>query len=71
MSLNAGDKVNQASIECSVKRLGTYIDFLHIHRLDRQSPVYEIVRALDDARTRGLIHYVAGSSVKNTIVFDG
>lgn len=72
MSLNTGVMVNQvglsrknilASIEGSVKRLGTYIDVLHIHRLDRQAPFEEIVRALDDARTRGLVHYIACSSV--------
>lgn len=78
MSFNMGDHVNQvglsrkyilASIESSVKRLGTYIDVLHVHRLDRQSPLDEVVRALDDARNRGLIHYVTGSSVMSATLY--
>lgn len=36
------------AVEASVKRLGTYLDVLWIHRLDRETPEEEIMRALND-----------------------
>jgi aryl-alcohol dehydrogenase-like predicted oxidoreductase len=52
-STNDGAMVNQIglsrkhifdAVEASVKRLGTYIDVLQIHRLDRDTPKEEIMR---------------------------
>jgi versiconal hemiacetal acetate reductase len=53
VSLNDGPFVNRVglsrkhifdAVEASVKRLGTYIDVLQIHRLDRVTPREEIMR---------------------------
>ncbi|KAI3614575.1 hypothetical protein CBS9595_003846 [Malassezia furfur] len=47
----------------SVKRLGTYIDVLQIHRLDRQTPKEEIMRALNDVVEQGSVRYIGASSM--------
>ena len=47
----------------SVKRLGTYIDVLQIHRLDRQTPKEEIMRALNDVIEQGSVRYIGASSM--------
>ncbi|KAI3623084.1 hypothetical protein CBS14141_004417 [Malassezia furfur] len=47
----------------SVKRLGTYIDVLQIHRLDRETPKEEIMRALNDVIEQGLVRYIGASSM--------
>jgi aryl-alcohol dehydrogenase-like predicted oxidoreductase len=52
------DAVNQ-----SVERLGTYIDVLQIHRLDRETPMEEIMRALDDVVKSGKVRYIGASSM--------
>ncbi len=53
VSTNDGPMVNRVglsrkhifdAVEASVKRLGTYIDVLQIHRLDRDTPREEIMR---------------------------
>jgi aryl-alcohol dehydrogenase-like predicted oxidoreductase len=44
-------------------RLGTYIDVLQIHRLDRQTPGEEIMRALNDVINSGKVRYIGASSV--------
>lgn len=53
MSVNDGPFVNRVglsrkhimdAVEDSVRRLGTYIDVLQIHRLDRVTPKEEIMR---------------------------
>lgn len=50
-AINDEERVNQyglsrkhifAAVDASVKRLGTYIDVLQIHRLDRDTPMEEI-----------------------------
>lgn len=48
----------------SVRRLGTYIDVLQIHRLDKETPKSEIMKALDDVISQGLTRYIGASSMK-------
>ena len=50
-------------VEESCKRLGTYIDVLQIHRLDRETPKEEIMRALNDVVESGMVRYIGASSV--------
>lgn len=73
VSTNDGDTVNQVglsrkhifdAVEASVKRLGTYIDVLQIHRLDRGTPREEIMRALNDVVEKGWARYIGASSVR-------
>ena len=51
------------SLQASVERLGTYIDVLQIHRLDRETPPEEIMRALNDVVERGWVRYIGASSM--------
>lgn len=51
------------AVEASVKRLGTYIDVLQIHRLDHETPKEEIMRALNDVVERGWVRYIGASSM--------
>lgn len=73
MSKNDGDMVNQVglsrkhifdAVDASVKRLGTYIDVLQIHRLDRDTPREEIMKALNDVIESGKVRYIGASSVR-------
>ncbi|KAK5725425.1 CSG1/SUR1-like protein [Elasticomyces elasticus] len=43
------------AVKASVKRLGTYIDVLQIHRLDREVQPTEIMRALNDVVEKGWV----------------
>ena len=70
---NDGDMVNQVglsrkhildAVDKSVERLGTYIDVLQIHRLDRETPREEIMRALNDVVESGKVRYIGASSVR-------
>ncbi|KAH0345587.1 Aldo/keto reductase, partial [Aureobasidium melanogenum] len=72
MMNNDGDLVNRVglsrkhifdAVEASVKRLGTYIDVLQIHRLDRGAPKKEIMRALNDVVEKGWVRYIGASSM--------
>ncbi|TKA75453.1 Versiconal hemiacetal acetate reductase [Cryomyces minteri] len=72
VSTNDGDWVNQVglsrkhildAVDNSVKRLGTYIDVLQIHRLDRNTPREEIMRALNDVVESGKVRYIGASSM--------
>lgn len=72
VSTNDGPMVNRVglsrkhifdAVEASVKRLGTYIDVLQIHRLDRNTPREEIMRALNDVVESGMVRYIGASSV--------
>ena len=72
---NDGDMVNQVglsrkhifdAVENSVKRLGTYIDVLQIHRLDRDTPREEIMKALNDIVDSGKVRYIGASSVRRS-----
>lgn len=51
------------AVENSVRRLGTYIDVLQIHRLDRNTPKEEIMRALNDVVESGKVRYIGASSM--------
>lgn len=51
------------AVDNSVERLGTYIDVLQIHRLDRDTPREEIMRALNDVVESGKVRYIGASSV--------
>ena len=71
-STNDGPMVNRVglsrkhildAVEASVQRLGTYIDVLQIHRLDRETPKEEIMRALNDVVERGWVRYIGASSM--------
>lgn len=48
------------AVDASVRRLGTYIDVLQIHRLDRETPREEIMRALNDVVESGKVRYKIG-----------
>ncbi|EHY60820.1 Versiconal hemiacetal acetate reductase [Exophiala dermatitidis] len=69
---NEGDLLNQVglsrkhildAVDKSVARLGTYIDVLQIHRLDRSVPREEIMRALNDVVESGKVRYIGASSM--------
>ena len=51
------------AVEASVKRLGTYLDVIWIHRLDRETPKEEIMRALNDGIEWGWVRYIGASSM--------
>ena len=51
------------AVDKSVARLGTYIDVLQIHRLDRDVPKKEIMRALNDVIDSGKVRYIGASSM--------
>lgn len=53
------------AVEASVRRLGTYIDVLQIHRGDRDVPRDEIMKALHDVVERGWVRYIGASSVSH------
>lgn len=70
--INDGQWVNQIglsrkhifdAVDASVRRLGTYIDVLQIHRLDRDVPRKEIMKALNDVVESGKVRYIGASSV--------
>jgi versiconal hemiacetal acetate reductase len=72
MGSNDGDRVNQCglsrkhildAVDASVARLGTYIDVLQLHRLDRDVPMEEIMKALNDVIESGKVRYIGASSV--------
>ena len=72
VSTNDGKMVNEVglsrkhildAVDASVKRLGTYIDVLQIHRLDRETPKKEIMRALNDVVESGKVRYIGASSM--------
>lgn len=74
---NDGDFVNRQglsrkhildAVDKSVERLGTYIDVLQIHRLDRETPREEIMRALNDVIESGKVRYIGASSVSLFLV---
>ncbi|RHZ59991.1 aldo/keto reductase [Aspergillus thermomutatus] len=69
---NDGDWVNRVglsrkhifdAVDASVKRLGTYIDVLQIHRLDRETPREEIMKALNDVIESGKVRYIGASTM--------
>ncbi|PSN60951.1 Aldo/keto reductase [Corynespora cassiicola Philippines] len=71
-AVNDGEFVNEVglsrkhifdAVEKSVERLGTYIDVLQIHRLDRDTPREEIMKALNDVIEKGWVRYIGASSM--------
>ncbi|KAK6463202.1 NADP-dependent oxidoreductase domain-containing protein [Scheffersomyces coipomensis] len=54
------------AVKASVGRLGTYIDVLQIHRLDKTTPKFEIMKALNDVILEGHTRYIGASSMKAT-----
>ncbi|ABN66508.1 aryl-alcohol dehydrogenases [Scheffersomyces stipitis CBS 6054] len=52
------------AVKGSVERLGTYIDVLQIHRLDKSTPKAEIMRALNDVVSNGDVRYIGASSMR-------
>ncbi|KAH7313923.1 NADP-dependent oxidoreductase domain-containing protein [Stachybotrys elegans] len=71
--INDGSLVNQMglsrkhifhAVDRCLERLGTdYIDVLQIHRLDRETPPEEIMRALHDVVQSGKVRYIGASSM--------
>ncbi|KAI9821621.1 MAG: hypothetical protein M1832_003295 [Thelocarpon impressellum] len=51
------------AVDASVRRLGTYIDVLQIHRLDKDTPREEIMKALNDVVESGKVRYIGASSM--------
>ncbi|KAF2656253.1 Aldo/keto reductase [Lophiostoma macrostomum CBS 122681] len=52
------------AVDASLERLGTsYIDVLQLHRLDRETPPEEIMRALHDLVCMGKVRYIGASSM--------
>ncbi|KAI9890234.1 MAG: hypothetical protein M1814_004396 [Vezdaea aestivalis] len=51
------------AVDNSVERLGTYIDVLQIHRLDKETPKEEIMKALNDVIESGKVRYIGASSM--------
>ncbi|CAG7555706.1 unnamed protein product [Fusarium equiseti] len=72
-SVNDGALVNQMglsrkhifhAVDKCLERLGTdYIDVLQIHRLDRETPPEEIMRALHEVVQSGKVRYIGASSM--------
>lgn len=52
-----------SAVAGSVQRLGTYIDILQIHRLDRDVNLIETMRALNDVVESGQVRYLGASSM--------
>ena len=51
------------SIENSLKRIGLdYLDIYYIHHLDQETPLEEMLRALDDLVHQGKVRYIACSN---------
>jgi hypothetical protein len=72
MSINDGVMVNRVglsrkhifdAVDASIERLGTYLDVLQIHRLDRETPREEIMKALNDVVESGKVRYIGASTV--------
>ncbi|KAL0937055.1 uncharacterized protein CTRU02_206786 [Colletotrichum truncatum] len=71
LTCNKGPRVNQVGLSRkhildavyrSVGRLGTYIDVLQIHRMDRDVPPEEMMKALNDVVESGKVRYLGASS---------
>ena len=54
--------------DASIVRLGTYIDVLQIHRLDRETPMEEIMKGLNDIVKMGKARYTGASSVRKKLL---
>jgi len=72
LTVNDGPRVNRVglsrkhildAVDGSIERLGTYIDVLQIHRMDRDTSPEEIMKALNDVIESGKVRYIGASSV--------
>ncbi|KAH7255318.1 NADP-dependent oxidoreductase domain-containing protein [Fusarium redolens] len=72
LTSNDGPRVNRVglsrkhildAVDQSIERLGTYIDVLQIHRMDRDVPPEEIMKALNDVVESGKVRYIGASSM--------
>ncbi|KAF3799331.1 Versiconal hemiacetal acetate reductase [Colletotrichum gloeosporioides] len=72
LTSNDGPRVNQVglsrkhildAVDRSVERLGTHIDVLQIHRMDRDVSPEEIMKALNDVVESGKVRYIGASSM--------
>jgi aryl-alcohol dehydrogenase (NADP+) len=63
-SVGLSRKAILAEVDHSLRRLGTdFIDLYQIHRLDRATPMEEILQALDDVVRAGKVRYLGASSM--------
>jgi aryl-alcohol dehydrogenase (NADP+) len=63
-SVGLSRKAILAEVDHSLRRLGTdFIDLYQIHRLDRATPMEEILEALHDVVRAGKVHYLGASSM--------
>jgi aryl-alcohol dehydrogenase (NADP+) len=63
-SVGLSRKAIMAEVDHSLRRLGTdYIDLYQIHRLDRGTPMEELLQALDDVVRAGKVRYLGASSM--------
>lgn len=76
MSVNDGVMVNRVglsrkhifdAVDASIARLGTYVDVLQIHRLDRETPREEIMKALNDVIESGKVRYIGACTVNSLL----
>lgn len=57
------------TLDGSLKRLGTgYVDLLYVHLWEYRTPIYEVMRALDDVVRAGKALYVAVSDTPSWVV---
>jgi aryl-alcohol dehydrogenase-like predicted oxidoreductase len=63
-SVGLSRKAILAEVDHSLRRLGTdYIDLYQIHRLDRRTPMEEMLEALHDVVKAGKVRYLGASSM--------
>ncbi len=63
-SVGLSRKAILAEVDHSLRRLGTdFIDLYQIHRLDRSTPMEEVLEALDDVVRAGKVRYLGASSM--------
>lgn len=59
----------ERTVRGSLERLGTgHLDLLYLHMWDATTPLYEVLRALDDLVRRGVVHHVAFSDTPAWVV---
>ncbi|PMD22352.1 aldo-keto reductase-like protein [Hyaloscypha hepaticicola] len=72
LTVNGGDMVNRVglsrkhifdAVDASIARLGTHLDVLQIHRLDRDTPREEIMKALNDVVESGKARYIGACTM--------
>lgn len=72
LTSNDGSRVNQVglsrkhileAVDRSVGRFRAFIDVLQIHRMDRDVPQKETMKALNGVSKRGKVRYIGASSV--------